>query len=78
MEDGNSFSLLAKNLKKRRFEVRSDKHSWIILGFFYHVFYPLLGKCFCQVGGGAQDKGQQAQGSESSANVTGGMQGFFF
>ena len=72
MEDGNSFSLLAKNLKKRRFEVRSDKHSWIILGFFYHVFYPLLGKCFCQVGGGLQD-----QGSESSADVQGACRDFF-
>ena len=74
MEDDNSFSLLAKNLKKRRFEARSDKHSWIILGFFYHVFYPLLGKCFCQVG--AQDKDQQAR-IRIICRCTGGMQGFF-
>ena len=32
MEDDNSFSLLAKNLKKRSFEARSDTHSWNILG----------------------------------------------
>ena len=56
MEDDNSFWLLAKNLKKRSFEARSDKHSWNILGYFYPVLHPLLGKCFCQVGGGAQDK----------------------
>ena len=32
MEDDNSFSLLAKNIKKRSFEARSDTHSWNILG----------------------------------------------
>ena len=35
-----SFSLLAKNLKKRSFEARSDKHSCYILGYFYPVLHP--------------------------------------
>ena len=35
-----SFSLLAKNLKKRSFEARSDKHSCYILGNFYPVLHP--------------------------------------
>ena len=78
MEDDSSFSLLTKNFKKQSFEARSDNHSWNILGFFYPVLHPLLGKCFCQVGGGAQDKDQQAQGSESSADVQGACRDFFF
>ena len=79
MEDDNSFWLLAKNLKKRSFEARSDTHSWNILEYIsYPVLHPVLGKCFCQVGGGAQDKDQQAQGSESSADVQGACRDFFF
>ena len=35
-----SFSLLAKNLKKRSFEARSGKHSCYILGNFYPVLHP--------------------------------------
>ena len=35
-----SFSLLAKNFKKRSFEARSDKHSCYILGYFYPVLHP--------------------------------------
>ena len=34
MEDDNSFSLLAKNLKKRSFEARSDTH-------FYNSRYKI-------------------------------------
>ena len=59
MEDDNSFWLLAKNLKKRSFKARSDKDSLNILGYIYPVLHPMLVKCFCQVGGGAQDKDQQ-------------------
>ena len=59
MEDDNSFWLLAKNLKKRSFKARSDKYSLNILGKNFPVLHPLLGKCLCQVGGGAQDKDQQ-------------------
>ena len=66
MEDDNSFWLLAKNLKKRSFKARSDKDSLNILGYIYPVLHPPAwqfwhhtGKCFCQVGGGAQDKDQQ-------------------
>ena len=61
-----SFSLLAKNLKKRSFEARSLHILGISWGkISYPVLHPLLGKCFCQLGGGAQDKDKQAQGSET-------------
>ena len=44
----------------------------------YPVLHLQLDKSTCQVGGGAQDKDQQTQGSESSADVQGACRDFFF
>jgi hypothetical protein len=58
MEDHSSFSLLAKKFKKRSFGARSLNQFWEFFDpyLLYRSCAPPLEKCFCQLGGGAQDQ----------------------
>ena len=49
MEDDNSFWLLAKNLKKRSFEARSDTHSWSWDTFLILCSTPYLANAFVKL-----------------------------